>query len=652
MPRANVKLPILSVIWALGLWGLIGRRVAGQDDYLVTLRDGTILRTQINLGSIPWSRVDANGSVSADQLRFETVRKLELARVPASRQLIEVRKHLANLQSDNYHARNQAEAALLQVGSQFIDVLTAASGAPNAEVRYRVGRVLRQLQSKDAKRIDADFDLVTLASGEVISGDLEFETLQVDFRGKAFQLTRDAIFRIVRAPSTVAPEDHRAWTTQAFSKNAEQFFQSGEVHINFDSGRLNESFAKFEDIHASYVFRGVRLRGDCGEEPATIVTAGFAVDQGRSKKNSAATMMTRNSKKYLGAVQVDFCEPGLANIPASVHRVGCFIALVDHPRDFILDAYSADHQIVASAEALEKAAFVGVESAIPIAYVRVQPNRNLQLDPAEQDQNFVIDDLTFDTPVATADVAVADQAILWTVDGSRLICSTLEFDGNAFVARSKSPLASDGSNPPFSLSRNDVAALTFWLGPRTARSTALWGYFADGSFLPLTVQGEILSSRDFDQWTIDRTELAGVCGGNTTLRFPLTEDLASTQTVIVRPAERWLVPQVQIGADGVSWDPAAAQLREVFKLENSSHAADATAQFALADAPSIWWNTPSEPASGLGWVHTLDGCKFTLNGSSQIAIEKLEQEALTLSRYGQSIRIPWSEVVAVQFPTQ
>jgi sporulation protein YlmC with PRC-barrel domain len=51
-------------------------------------------------------------------------------------------------------------------------------------------------------------------------------------------------------------------------------------------------------------------------------------------------------------------------------------------------------------------------------------------------------------------------------------------------------------------------------------------------------------------------------------------------------------------------------------------------------------------------VHTLDGCKFTLNGSSQIAIEKLEQEALVLSRGGQTIRIPWSEVVAIQFPTR
>lgn len=635
----------------IALATLAGSPALGQDDFLITLRDGSILRAKVNLGAIPWSRIDPSGTVSADQLRLESVRKIELARWPASRQLVEIRRHLANLQSDNYHTRNESEAALVGTGGQFIDVLNAARESANAEVRYRVGRVLKQLQRKDAKRVDADFDLVTLASGEVISGDLEFESLQVDFRGTAYDINRDTIFQITRLP-LVEASAARKWTTQTFSKPAEQFFQAEDFHIDFDRGRLNETFAKFEDIHDSFVYRGARLRADCGAEPATIVTAGFAVDQGRSKKNSAATMMARNNKKYLGAVQIDFCEPGLADIPASVHRVGCYLALVDHPRDFVLDAFSADHQIVASAEALEKSAFVGVESTIPIAYVRVQPNRNLKVDPAEQDQNFVIDDLTFDPPRADPTLAREGQALLQTIDGSRLVCSSLEFDGNSFVARRKLPLTNDGKNEPLTFAPGEVAALTFWLSPRTSRTACLWGSFVDGSFLALAVDGEKISSRDFDQWTIDRSELAGVSGGNTTLRYPLAEDFAAKQTVIVRPAERWLVPAVDIGEDGMSWDPAKAELREVMHLENSSHAADPTSQFTLADAPSIWWELPSEPDSAFGWLHSIDGSKFTLNGPTQIQVENLDNEAITLSRAGQSIRIPWSEVIAVKFPLE
>lgn len=624
----------------------------GQDDFWVTLRDGTVLRTPLSVETIPWRRVDASGTISSDQLRLDSVTTIELARTPASRQLIEIRQQLANLQSENYHVRNQAEANLIQNGSQFIDVLTAARESGNAEVRYRIGRVLRRLQSKDAKRVDADFDVVTLADGTIISGDLEFDSLRLEFRGREFQLGRDTILQIARTPGSETKGNPSDWTNAAWSKPGDRFYQAGDVHVTFDSGRLNESFAKFEDVHDAYVFRGVRLKADCGADPANVVTAGFAVDQGRSRKNSAATMMTRNSKKYLGAIQIDFCEPGLPDIPAAAHRVACYIALVDHPRDFVMDAYSADGQIVASSEALEKTSFIGVESAIPIAYVRVQPNRNLKIDPAEQDANFVIDDLNCDDPQPSADRGVPDQIRLVLNDGSRLLCSSVQFEGPSLSARGGSAWGWDQTSKPFSFSVDEVQSVTFPTGPALPREVALWGYFSDGSQLPLDIQGEDWIVRGSPQWKVAQSDLAGVFGGEHVLRFPLAIDLETQKVVAIKPAERWLVPEVKIDSGGVSWNQESAELREPISLENSSHSADTTSQFELAQAPSIWWRPPLSADPVAGWLKTRDGRVFALNGATGVQIENIDVDSVALRRADETISIAWNDVSAVKFPSR
>ncbi len=622
---------------------LLGSSSDAQDDFFITLRDGTLLRSKLNDSPLTFQRVGPKGSVSSDQLQFNAVQRIEFALTPSSRQLADIRRLLADLESPDYHVRNEAEAEITKDGRQFIEVITAAQETDNPEVRYRVIRILKQLKGKNAKRIDAEFDVVTLDGGETISGELLIEKIQVDFRGRSLAVPRESIATIAQAPNNTPGALTGPTATQVFSKPGETFYQTRDVYIDFQFGRRNESFDSKEDIRNSFVHRGVRFSASDANAPILVVASTFKLNQTRSKQFTVGT-----DKKYKGSIQIDFCEPGLANVPATVQRVGCYMGIVDHPRDFVMDAYSADNRIVATADALESNSFLGIESTIPIAYVRIHQNPNLIMNSAAQDDNYVIDDLTFDPPRAAPAAAMTEEATLRTVDGSRIICSGIEFDGQDFVARSLTPLETDGTNPILSFAPNEVAAITFWLSSPPAQAEGLSGYFADGSFLPLTVDGEKFSSRDFDQWTFDRSALAGVCGSHTILRYPLSEDLASKQSVVVRPAERWLVPEIQIDSDGASWDQSAAQLREAFKREE--HAPDTTSQFALSDAPSIWWQSPSEPDANLGWLRTVDGRTFALNGSSQIQIEKLERDAVILSRATQQIRIPWSEIAALKFP--
>jgi hypothetical protein len=623
----------------------------GQEDFLVAFRDGTVIRTPLTMSKLPWRRVDQQGKLIAEELQLDNVVKMELALTPASHQLLMIRKHLADLQSDNYHARNEAEAGLVKWGGQFIDVLTAARESPNAEVRYRVGRVLKRLQGKDAKRVDADFDLVTLANGEIVAGDMELEALDLQFQNQTFRIRRDEIHWIERV--VTAPEKaNDSWVNGASAAPADRFYQRSDVHINFDQGRLNETFAKFEPIPRAYVFRGAKLMADCGEEPATIVTAGFAVDQGRSRKNSAATMMDRNTRKYLGAIQVDFCQPGLEDIPAAVHRVGCYIALVDHPRDFVLNAYSAEHHLVATSEALEKTSFLGVESSIPIAYVRVQPNRNLKVDISEQDDNFVIDDLTFDRPQPLCR-SVSSHAIATLRDQSRILCESIRFDpeSSSFIAVPIGSLKSHANELIVPL--RDLASLSLPAGEALSsdsRAGAVWGYFRDGTQLPLDVSSNPWTVSGHPEWTVSREDLSGIWGGIGPLRFPYDEDLATGKTVIVNPAERWLVANVQVEAGQISWEAEGAELREPIELKNSTHEPDTRSEFIAAEAPSIWWHKPVDVQPGAGWVRLKDGRKFAIDGDSPIALSSVDADAIVLQRGPIEIRVPWDEIDALTLP--
>jgi hypothetical protein len=622
----------------------------GQDQFVVSLRDGSILQAGIDLGTIPWRRIGPNGTVTDEALSLDSVTRIELARRPASRQLIEIRQHLSHLQSENYHVRNQAEAALIKLGGPFQSVIAVAQQTDNAEVRYRVGRVLKRLGDKNTKRVDAEYDVVTLTDGESVSGDLDFERLSLQFRDQALQLPRDAIAAIAHADRYASPSLPRPTQTQVFSKPGDSFFQPGDFLVDFDTGRLNETFNKFEEINEAFVHRGVRLTADCGAEPAVVVTAGFVVDTSRSKRNSAATLIKQRNKKYEGSIRIAVCEPGLAHLPATVHRVGCYSALVNHPRDFVLEAYSASGDIVAVAESLEKAPFVGVESSIPIAYVWLKPNRHLKVDPQELDQTFVFDDLTFDPPRATPTVTQAERATIWLRDGSRLLCTSLDFNGQTFQARGAIALGTDGAASSFDLPPNEVVAVSLAVADPAPRKESLWGYFADGCCLPLEVGRDGMRTADFDEWAVAQDDLAGVFGGQTTPRLPLSEDLTGQHKVVVLPTERWLIPEFKLTPAGIAWDESQAQLREVFHLENSTHTPDSTAAFTLPTAPSIWWRAPVPVADSSGWLTTLDGRTFAFGTTSQVGLEKLELEGILVSRAGQSLRIPWNQVAAIRFP--
>ena len=71
-------------------------------------------------------------------------------------------------------------------------------------------------------------------------------------------------------------------------------------------------------------------------------------------------------------MELRFCLPNQQSVRAGVHELGLFIARVNHSRDFIMEAYNADGQILGSVEASDQQyVFMGIKSSEPIVFVRI-----------------------------------------------------------------------------------------------------------------------------------------------------------------------------------------------------------------------------------------------------------------------------------------
>jgi hypothetical protein len=49
-------------------------------------------------------------------------------------------------------------------------------------------------------------------------------------------------------------------------------------------------------------------------------------------------------------------------------------------------------------------------------------------------------------------------------------------------------------------------------------------------------------------------------------------------------------------------------------------------------------------------VRLRDGRTFVLNGATNVALERIDADAVVLNRAGESIRIAWTDLAAIKLP--
>lgn len=637
---------VLSALVAAGSLLLASIPAAAQTEFLIRMRDGNQLLAKLETSELPWSEIRPDGSVVERSATLGSIRSIEFSRLSVRESAAEIHSLLEQLGSPDYHVRNRSEETLLKKGGQFVDLIEHAKTNANPEVRYRVGRLLTKLRAKGVKQVSAEYDeLVVDGNSEPVRGDLADWSPTVHVFGRTLTLNRKNVLSIHRGAtgSEGQAEGDRPAAALSLNEPGTEFYRPGDIHIDFDNGRRGESFLVSENIARSFIDRGVIFSG--GADPATsVIAAGFRIPQGRSAKNSAATMTLGD--RYKGTMRIDFCVPSLPEVPATVHRIGCYVAVVQDPGELVLRAYDRHGTLVGSAVAMGKTSFVGVVSPQPIAWATLSSNRDLPLPASEIDDDFAIDDLVCDPPQADPMRPCGQQVTVALLDGTRVSGAAAQFEGDT-VRLLQTALGEE----PLILHRGEVRSIAWGNHPAEPRSEQLWSMLRDGSLVPLAIPaaGELRTVAP-PEAPLELTDVAALFGGARGLVLP-----GSIAVDRQRPVAMFLFGHVapgpvQLAPERISWPADASTFVAPSGLESLPNP-QYPHEFPPPQLPSLWWEAPPLPtANDAGALDLTDQQHIVFRRDGRYQLERCTPQEVVVTVGGSAWPIPWSRVQAIRFP--
>ena len=181
--------------------------------------------------------------------------------------------------------------------------------------------------------------------------------------------------------------------------------------VDFSSDPDGNLLGRKDDVSKTFVPWGLKF-DDSGKGYVGIPP--FSVDDPKPPQVSKQMIAKFNRKPglngmpYKGEINFEFCLPNQPLIPAGVYRFGTFIATVDSPRSFIVEAFDRDGDLIGTVEARKtkirtaKCDFLGIESTTPIHRIQIRSNPYLYRVDDNVDEDYALDTFYFTKPVPIA----------------------------------------------------------------------------------------------------------------------------------------------------------------------------------------------------------------------------------------------------------
>ncbi len=640
---------------------LLSGNVVGQsdrNDVWLKFRDGSILKATVADQIIPWLTVEKDGTITNSEKKLSEVSELYLTAKPASEQIANIRRLIDQLASDDFRQRNAAEKALLTQGGPFVKLIQIATNSGEPEVRYRIDRILKELDSGKSKSIELDALIIGSAK---IEGDVRDWQMVGKIGERDFALGRRQLSHIYFKNPLVhslsyADATAKTIDVQHIIKPDSDFFKADQTHVSFDENADGQKPPRNTQVHDLFVFKGAKLA--CENPGWEVVVSGFSFMSSVSKGNSIGNHFqdpeTGKHFRYTGVMEITFCQPGRKEIPVAVSLAGCFLEIV-MPRHTIIEAYNAAGHRIGMVEASEnRSSFVGFKSNEPIARLRVMPNEYLNYDQIEEDdlnEDYAVDDLCFSDPVLINDLNMSDKYKLLFASGESITCDGIKFDGENVNVIDK---RFDGDGLVFHKS-----TIVSMLGPnRLAAAQRFNGQLkvmlADGSIVKATVAGP--ESFDLEGFGNKSTEqIVGFWSGDVAL-YPETKDLDDVSAVVVYPLNRFTARSFELTKEKFSIPPDSIERLH----QNPDDATkgvpapqiDVAAKglsFGFSEAPSVWFKVPviADPKSSL--LRLNDGQQFMLGGESGFKLKSTSPQSVTIVNGDKEFEFPLADIAVLRF---
>ena len=651
------------------------QQVAGQDNvqFEIELRDGTVVTRQFQKPSLTWTDVSKQGEMSKQQIELSRIKSVKFSLEPASEQLARVLKLLAQLDSDDFHLRENAETELADAGVRFRNVLEQNRDLKTLDGTFRLKRVLKSMKSS---KKDSAFtlDVLTLQDGTELSGDAgngSYKIISSD--GQVEEIPRSRIAAIIRAKplAKTRPEQAASVETTLFHNHA-KFMQNRElIMVDFDfepDGAALDSNDK--DVNDTFVDWGLTLGTEV--DRATVGISGYEIESGDRPVggNSICVQPEAQSKRFRGVMEISFCQPGTGSVPHGVYEVGMFVSRVNHSRDILVEAWDSMGRLIGVCESSdEPCTFCGISSSVPIAKVRVLSNpwmlelRKLNAEVGKRalqkvDTDYAVDSILFSTPVPID--SPRTDVHYFGKNGDMVTTNSLK------VVKDREFLVKPAKLPSMTTTLSKTNTIVFTPIPKPFASRKYEGrWFAmlkDNSVLQWSPEKLLFSETLGSE--IDPADVLAIWPANQALRLPLADDFKSGDNVLVYPGCRVGTPKVKINANGFAWDSQNVLTQKLyeedeFKVDRRSNdESDAVeprakiyawdiSELPAYEIPSIWFSKPSLMLAGQGAVKLKSGEILVYGNGATFKLLSVGPQEVKLSVGDRELSLPMSSVNAI-----
>ena len=619
----------------------------------LNLASGSAIQVEVLTPQISWRDL-----VPGAALEFRTIPLNEIELLvtgPQARtQVVNTIKGLVEQLGDpDYRKREAAENELKQLPSnQVAALLNTATESPSAEVAYRAKRIL---SGRTPKPVNPDqFDWLRLTNGQVLRGDAGDLQLSVRFRDKVLNIARGEFNALSFRPTASAQPS----TTTASQLVPWESTPQGLTEIDFDRDFAGQDRENATNVNEQYIFQGLRfsteIPGNIGIRTIPLESDKFGVGV-----RGICVFDRRNPETvsiFRGTTRIEFCQPGLGGLTSGVRQLGLVASTIDFPRDIILQAFNSDGQIVAQVEANEpKFAYFGLQTAEPIALVRILSNPYLLQVQRKVDETYLIDGLKISTPERIIPSRAASEMLTTLRNGDLLVGGSLDFaaDGLAKLNYPALGLSID-------LNATEIESIVFpnsrpiQPDPKSNRWFAL---LSDRSVIEVQVGKEFTVNR-MDNRPLQRDRIVALWSHRDFLRYPLSGDNDQNRTALVFPTSRIVCDSLDLSDEAYSWEAGNPQtLLQPIKLPQNSQGEipdeNPAPQFSKLDwvdpketqIPSIWFAPPPAINPKLGFVSLKNGEQLSFGPGAEFQLESINSQAVFLkSSDGMEIRLNWTEI--------
>ena len=624
---------------------------AGAEQITVHFRSGTSLTGTVVEPEITWTTIAPNGAVSYRNYSINQIASLKFSESESSAQLVMVRQLVNRLGDSDFHQRESAEQTLMEIGGQYRSVIESLADHPSYEVRHRLQRLFKAF--KETESVPRDLDVLKLKNGGSFEGEASEFTLNFEAYGKKFILNRSSVAKLTAGnPAAISPVDDAAKPVNVKLFHRFKDFNSPEQkELRFDLQADGKPFPLKTKLNDVFVSDGLRMRsklpGYVGSSPFSFKYPDLPVGG-----LSVGLLGQERGRDYKGVMEITFCEPGNANVPAGVHEFGTFIAKVSSRRDIIMEAYDSQGQLLATVEATDqRCVFAGVKSNQLITKLVILSNPYLEKLERVIDIDFAIDTMRFSKPIPARVFSPETSRLVLMENGDRLDWAGMNMTGDDQLQ-----LAIDKIGPEqtkLSVPLKDVRSLA--LG-RSSKSSNQWqALLEDGSRINVR-PGKTFRSDQFGL-SLDAKDFVAVWPAATPPRLPETGDFKGGSPVIVFPTCRLRTKTVTFSSDRLSWK-VAEKLQQPLQLGDRDSDDDPTPSqtaFKYADTlanqlPTIWNKPPNVLAEGKSFIYLVDGQRLAIGDAGDFKIKTIDQRSVKVTRQeGKPIEIPLENVHTIHF---